>query len=188
MKAAKPYSRAEMTLPAERLETDRLLLRPLAAADIDCLMAMDTDPEVMRYIPGSLVAPDNTADYRAGLLADFAAGERFKFFYAIEMKDAPGDAVGWILLRPTEDGEWIELGYRLPQRMWGRGIVPEGSRACIKAAFDIWQVPEVMAVVDDGNDKSVRVLEKLAFKPHGKLHIYDMELDCFLLKSSPHPV
>lgn len=113
MKAAKPYSRAEMTLPAERLETDRLLLRP------------------------------------------------------------------------TEDGEWIELGYRLPQRMWGRGIASEGSRTCVKAAFEKWQVPEVMAVVDDGNDKSVRVLEKLAFKPHGKLHIYDMELDCFLLKSSP---
>ncbi len=185
MKAVKPYSRAEMALPAQRLETERLLLRPIEAGDIDCLIEMDTDPEVMRYIPGYLVAPEKAADYRQSLLEDIAAGERFKFFYAIEMKETPGEAVGWLLLRPTEDGEWIELGYRLVQRMWGRGIAPEASRACVQAAFDLWQVPRVMAVIDDDNEKSARVLEKLAFKPRGKLRIYDMELELFLRDSSP---
>ena len=186
MKAAKPYSRAEMALPAKRLETERLILRPLTAADVDCLMEMDSDPDVMRYIPGYLVTPEKAVDHRAQQLAEIAAGERFKFFYAIEMKETPGAAVGWMILRPTEDGEWIELGYRLVQRMWGQGIVPEASRACVQAAFDLWQVPRVMAVIDDDNEKSARVLEKLAFKPRGELRIYDMELELFVLDSSPN--
>jgi RimJ/RimL family protein N-acetyltransferase len=185
MQAAKPYSRAEMALPAERLETERLLLRPLVAGDVDCLMDMDTDPQVMRYIPGYLVAPEKAAEYRKQQLADLAAGERFKFLYAIELKEAPGQAVGWMILRPTEDGEWIELGYRLVQRMWGQGIVPEASRACIKAAFDLWQVPRVMAVIYPGNRKSARVLEKLAFAARGQLRIYDLELELFVLDAGP---
>lgn len=36
-------------LPA--LETPRLRLRPLAAADLPDLIALDLDPEVMRYAP-----------------------------------------------------------------------------------------------------------------------------------------
>lgn len=83
------------------------------------------------------------------------------------MKDIPGAAVGWLV-----------------RRVWGRGIAPEASRACLKAAFELWQVPEVMAVIFPGNSKSARVLEKLAFKPNGMLNIYDMELECFALQSS----
>lgn len=184
MKATAPYSRTNMTLPAEQLETKRLILRPLVAGDMDCLVEMDTDEEVMRYIPGYWISPEKLDKFREGLLNDFAAGERFKFFYAIEEKDAPGKAVGWLLLRPTEDGKWVELGYRLVQRAWGKGIVTEASRACLRAAFDIWQVPEVMAVIYPGNIKSARVVEKLGFQPHGRMSIYDMDLECFLLASS----
>lgn len=187
MKAAKPYSRDKMTLPTERLETERMILRPLAAGDIECLMEMDTDPDVMRYIPGYLVEPGKEAEYRAGLLADLAAGERFKFFYAVEMKEAPGRAVGWLLLRPTEDGKWIELGYRLVQRAWGQGIVPEASRACLQVAFDLWQLPEVMAVILPGNKKSARVLEKLSFTARGQTNMHDMELELYVLESSSFP-
>ncbi len=43
-----------------------------------------------------------------------------------------------------------------------------------------------MTVIYPGNEKSARVLEKLAFRPHGRLHIYDMELELFVLDSSPH--
>lgn len=34
------------------LETDRLVLRAFTAADVDRLLALDNDPEVMRFING----------------------------------------------------------------------------------------------------------------------------------------
>lgn len=37
---------------ANFLETDRLVLRAFTAADIDHLLALDNDPEVMRFING----------------------------------------------------------------------------------------------------------------------------------------
>src|SRR5260370_37767217 len=47
-------------LPA--LETPRLRLRPLAAADLPDLIALDLDPEVMRYVgsPAGVKTPEET--------------------------------------------------------------------------------------------------------------------------------
>ncbi len=54
-------------LPA--LETPRLRLRPLAAADLPDLIALDLDPEVMRYVgsPAGVKTPggDGGAGARA---------------------------------------------------------------------------------------------------------------------------
>jgi len=39
------------------LETERLLLRRLTAADVDNLFDLDSDPEVMRYLSGGTPTP-----------------------------------------------------------------------------------------------------------------------------------
>lgn len=47
------------------LETERLRLRPLEAADADHLAELDADPEVRRYV--HLGAPPTRADLEAAL-------------------------------------------------------------------------------------------------------------------------
>jgi RimJ/RimL family protein N-acetyltransferase len=61
-------------LPA--LETPRLRLRPLAAADLPDLIALDLDPEVMRYVgsPAGVKTPAETeARAHARILKSSAA-------------------------------------------------------------------------------------------------------------------
>jgi RimJ/RimL family protein N-acetyltransferase len=41
----------------DSFETDRLRLRPLATRDVAALVALDSDPEVMRYINGGRPTP-----------------------------------------------------------------------------------------------------------------------------------
>jgi RimJ/RimL family protein N-acetyltransferase len=36
----------------EQIETERPILRPISEDDVDALVALDRDPEVMRYING----------------------------------------------------------------------------------------------------------------------------------------
>jgi RimJ/RimL family protein N-acetyltransferase len=43
--------------PGIVLETARLRLRRLTADDLDCLMDLNADPEVMRYITGGVPTP-----------------------------------------------------------------------------------------------------------------------------------
>lgn len=121
---AETYSREAMALPAGPIESDRLLLRPLTLDDVETLVQMDSDPAVMEFITGYLVAPEDIDDHRQTLRRDIAGGIRFKFSLGVAFREKPDDALGWVILRPTEDGRWIEIGYRLAKRVWVPGHRP----------------------------------------------------------------
>ena len=178
-RAVPPYSRDSMALPAGALRTARLTLRPPAPGDIDCIMAMDTDAEVMRYIPGYWVAPEREAAHRREMREELTTGDRFKFFYMVTPAGSD-TAVGWVLLRPTEDGAWIELGYRLLRSAWGKGYATEAGKLALDIAFEDWDVAEVMAITHPDNLASQHVLAKLGFVYAGLKHMHDFDCAFFV--------
>src|SRR5947208_14658573 len=95
------------------LETERLTLRAFTEADADDLFAMDSDPEVMRFV-GPPWAPDAAGYGRQiweRLLPYYAAGGGFGYWAAVER--ATRGFLGWISLRPALDYRFAkEAGYR----------------------------------------------------------------------------
>lgn len=178
MKWNMPYSRDRLTLPKQPILSERLALRGMRESDLPILWLMDSDPEVMRYIhePRS----DQKAFY-GEMLEDLRAGIRFKFFRIIADINTD-EAIGWLLFRPTENEKWVELGYRLPKHHWGKGYVPEASKAIIKTAVNDWGLDKIMAVLIKENIKSAKVAEKLGFEYQGQTReYYDMDLAFYVL-------
>ncbi|WNF31182.1 GNAT family N-acetyltransferase [Streptomyces sp. C11-1] len=149
------------------LETDRLVLRPFTAADAPDLLALDNDPEVMRYINGG--RPTSREDIQERtlprLLHDHpCTGTRG--FWAAEEKTT-GAFLGWFELRPLDDHDpaVVELGYRLNRAAWGRGYATEGARALVRKGFTDLGAQRVTANTMAVNAGSRRVMEKagLAF-------------------------
>jgi RimJ/RimL family protein N-acetyltransferase len=98
----------------------------------------------------------------------------------IELRLAP-EPLGWVFLRPTEDGDWLELGYRLLPEAWGKGVAPEAASMLIDVAFDDWQAESVMALIVPENLNSRRVVEKLGFEHAGATErYYDERLDLWV--------
>lgn len=62
-----------------------------------------------------------------------------------------------------------ELGYWLGEPFWGRGIMTEAVRRFTAWAFEHLEVHRIYATVFDGNDPSIRVLEKAGFECEGRL-------------------
>lgn len=152
------------------LETDRLLLRPFTAADADDLIALDGDPEVMRYLNGGRPTSREEVETRVlpRLLHDHPRwGTRG--YWAVQER-ATGVFLGWFEFRPlAEDGPAVvELGYRLNRAAWGRGYATEGSRALIHKGFTDLGVERVTAHTMAVNTGSRRVMEKsgLSFVRH----------------------
>jgi RimJ/RimL family protein N-acetyltransferase len=153
-------------------ETERLVLRPLAEADVPWLIEMDTDPDVMRYVTATPTEPDpeQCRAWVRGLSAKYGAegGGRYGFFAGVEK--ASGEAIGWLVLRPAPDYKFaesvgfrtgeLELGYRLRRRFWGRGYATEGARALVRVGFADPTVRAVAAVALAANRASTRVMEK----------------------------
>ncbi|MGW7533238.1 GNAT family N-acetyltransferase [Amycolatopsis sp. NPDC054798] len=142
------------------LETERLLLRRFTEADAENLVELDSDPQVMRFLTGKptpraeierKVLPAILSEYERGPAGQWAAIER-----------ASGEFLGWISLRPPEDGSTteLELGYRLMAKAWGRGYATEGARAAIHKGFTEWGTQRVWAQTMAVNTPSRRVMER----------------------------
>lgn len=138
------------------LETPRLVLRKVTEQDLDEVVALDNDPEVMRYINGG--RPVSRDEVRGGALRRLMG----RGFWAAEARGS-GEWLGWFSLEPLESvaGErTVELGYRLRRSAWGRGYATEGSRALLDKGFGELGVRRVVARTMTVNSGSRRVMEK----------------------------
>jgi len=147
------------------LETDRLLLRRLTAADVDHLVELDSDPEVMRFLTNGRPTPRERIE-RVTLPRVMAGYERCPGRMAA-IERSTGAFLGWIGFDAAADGrpdDEIELGYRLRRSAWGRGYATEGSRALIDRAFSDYPVRRVYAQTMAVNLASRRVLEKAGLR------------------------
>jgi len=94
------------------------------------------------------------------MLATYDRFDHFGFWAAVD--NCTGDFLGWFHFRPSREApEEIELGYRLKQACWGRGLATEGSRALIDKGFRELGVAKVVAMTMSLNTRSRRVMEKL---------------------------
>ncbi len=144
------------------LETERLVLRRFTPDDADHLVALDGDPEVMRFLTGGKPTPreEIEQEYLPAFLGYYERFAGYGFWAAVEK--ASGEFLGWFHFRPRPDDplDEPELGYRLRRSAWGKGFGTEGSRALIRKGFADLGVRRVVAETMAVNTASRRVMEK----------------------------
>jgi RimJ/RimL family protein N-acetyltransferase len=142
------------------LTTARLELRPLTADDGDLLIELDGDRAVMELLTGRETPPDEVIEVwmpRRTDPAHDAAG--LGYWSAFEQ----GQFVGWFCLTPTGDDE-AELGYRLRQRAWGRGLASEGATGLLEHGFATVRLRRIWAETMAVNVRSRAVLERVGLR------------------------
>ena len=116
------------------LQTARLVLRPLAAPDAPVIHRISNEPAVRRYLWDD--APVTSAHIEEGVAQSVRMfSEEGVGLFGVRLRDSP-ELVGFCGFGLTLDGpEEIELIYELLLELWGRGLVTEASRACLRHAF-----------------------------------------------------
>lgn len=146
------------------LRTDRLVLRPFVAQDLDALAELHGDERVMRYLTG---APVSRAEVEREVLPRFVRRDQCRpAFGALAAFDREsGDFVGWFALtRPPGRGNTeAALGFRLKPEYWGQGLATEGATALLEHGFQ-HGIRKVGATTYELNVGSQRVLEKLGMR------------------------
>ena len=155
-----------MTSASVLLTTERLELSRFTAADVDHLVALDSDPEVMRFLTGGVPTPRAFIEER--VLPRFLRydGPRAELGYWAARDRATGAFLGWFGFRRA-DGRGpgdVELGYRLRRAVWGRGYATEGVRALLEIGFTRLGVERVLATTYEANVASRRVLDRTGFR------------------------
>ncbi|MFN3387631.1 MAG: GNAT family N-acetyltransferase [Allosphingosinicella sp.] len=145
--------------------TQRLLLRPGWSQDTEAFHAAIRDEGIVRNL-ASAPWPYTLADARAFLATERKPSEPASLIF-LRGAGAP-ELVGVIGIGPRPDGE-MDLGYWIARAHWGRGYATEAGRAVIAMARDSLRMTRLSAGHFVDNPASGRVLEKLGFRPTGRI-------------------
>lgn len=158
--------RDDGTLEPVELRTGRLLLRPFEFADIDDVLAYESDPLMSRYQPPGppFARPDAEAMVRRRI------AQRPSWAIVVPSEGRPrGPVVGHVRCWVWADSATAELAYSIAPWLWGQGLATEAASAVLDHAFTQLELHKVFAAVVEANTGSVRVLEKLGMLPEGRL-------------------
>ncbi len=156
---------APVELNGVRLETERLLLRPLAWEDLPDFYAYCSVPGV-----GKLAGwphHESLEDSAEALQLMMEDGKTF----ALQHK-ATGRMIGTVGIDELETPPEIEncrgliMGYDLNMDYWGQGLMPEAIRAVAAFVFETLGYDYVSAGISPENRQSRRCVEKCGFTFH----------------------
>ena len=158
-----------MSLPAvfTRLVGPRVTLDPLRPDDIEPLYAMQSDPEVCRY----LLYEPRTREKVEEVLARDAAALRLAEtgdYLQPAIRDERGDFIGTMYLDlKSVDDRTAEIGWILLPSAQGRGYAAEAARLLLAYCFDDLGLHRVYAELDPRNDASVALCLRLGMRHEG---------------------
>ena len=114
--------------PPERIETERLVLRKPRMEDAPAIFAgWAQDPEVTRYLtwrPHQRI--EQTQEFVQSCLAAWENETRFPYMITLKESD---EVIG--MIDPRIEGPKVGIGYVIARSHWGKGYVPEATRAII---------------------------------------------------------
>ena len=156
-------------------ETERLRLRDWGDDDRDAFYAIMNTPGVMEHLGGVQTPAGWDAAYRRiigftrefghtfWIVEDRTSGE-IQGFCGLKRVNAPGahDLIGQ-----------MEIGWRLRESAWGKGIAKEAAIASLDLAFEKFAAPHVLAMTIPPNLVSQRLMDRLGMIRRADLDFTD---------------
>ncbi|OIQ28668.1 MAG: GNAT family N-acetyltransferase [Alphaproteobacteria bacterium MedPE-SWcel] len=152
---------------APTIETDRLILRPHEAADLDAFWTF-FQSDRSRYME----APESRSQLWSGLLAEVGAWEIFGWG-GLAIETAEGVLAGQVCVSKPPHFPELELGWILFEGFEGKGYALEAASAMRDYAFEILDVPTLVSYIDEKNARSIALAERLGATLDPNARSYD---------------
>ena len=145
------------------LETERLNLRALSAEDAEFILELLNEPSFLHNIGDKGVRTiDDAVQYI--LNGPVESYQRLGFgLWLVELKDSnvPIGMCGLVKRDALTD---VDIGYAFLPRFWSMGYAYESASAVMSYARDVLGLKRLLAVTNQDNTGSIKVLEKLGLK------------------------
>ena len=145
------------------LETERLVLRRMTAADAEFILKLVNEPSFIRFIGDKGVR--NHADavqyIQTGPVASY---ERFGFgLYLVELKESrvPIGMCGLVKRDSLAD---VDVGFAFLPAFWSKGYAFEAAAAVKAYGKDVLGINRLVAITNPDNESSIKLLEKIGLR------------------------
>ena len=154
----------------KKIETERLILRPLVLNDFQFMCSLQGDAEVMKYISGG--TPRTEAEVKLGIDRNMQMQRENPLLgmWVVELKFTKQTIGCFVLRNPaTQDKmEGVEIGFSFLKSFWGKGYASESVARVIQYVHQEMINTKILALIDTNNQASFRLLLQKRFKKVGE--------------------
>jgi RimJ/RimL family protein N-acetyltransferase len=151
--------------PKYPVRTERLVLRPYSAADVDALYSYHRLPEVARYLE---TEPRSRAEVQAVVAQRISArvltAEGQALCLVAELAEGGGVVGDCVLFWRSRANQRGEIGYIFDPAYQGRGLATEAAGALLRLGFEGLGLHRIVARCDARNTASARVMERVGMR------------------------
>lgn len=146
------------------IETERLILRDMLATDDEGMFALDSDPEVHRYVGNKPVQTIEESRRVIEIIRSQYDTNGIGRWAVIEKNT--GLFIGWAglkLMKEMTNGHinYLDLGYRFIRQHWGKGYAKEAAKASAAYAWNELHAKDLFGMAEEHNIASRKVLESV---------------------------
>ncbi|HEX3784099.1 MAG TPA: GNAT family N-acetyltransferase [Pseudonocardiaceae bacterium] len=157
--------------------TERLLLRPFTADDVDDMYSYQGLDEVARYLYRPARTRERCAEIIAARRTPDWDTDGASQTLAICRRDQPGVLGEVVVTLAGTQARQMEIGWVLHPNNERQGYATEAARALAVAAFDDLGAHRLYARLDVENSASVRLCERLGLRREAHLVENDLTID-----------
>lgn len=166
-------------MPELRIEAERLILREWREEDWAEFFRLTNTPAVMRWL-GGVFDEEGMALQRERI--DACAARNGHCFWLVERRmdggHLSGEMLGFCgLKRADAPGSSVtgrfEIGWRLREDAWGHGFAREAAEAALRAGFERFGAPEIVALTIAENLASWGLMKRLGMRRREDLDYSD---------------
>lgn len=154
------------------VETERLILRALSNDDLEGMFLLDSDPLVHQFL-GKRPIKDKI-DAQKYIDKTQAQYQKYGIGRWAVVEKETGDFIGWSGLkmnfenRMNGHANFIDVGYRLIPKYWGKGYATESGKAAVAYGFETMKYNVIYGMAELEHTASRKALEKI-----GLVHVQD---------------
>ncbi len=146
-----------------KLETERLILRPIKKEDVDAIFnCWMQDEDVSRYMYWK--ATKDIKEVQNFVRFELSNLENNKWYRWIILMKQTDEIIGTCFIYYNDDEENWDISYNLGKKFWRKGYISEAMQRVMEYAINELTIKECIAIHAIENPESGRVIEKLGFE------------------------
>jgi RimJ/RimL family protein N-acetyltransferase len=147
------------------LRSERLLMRPFEDGDFDALVAMQSDPQVARFLYWDARSPEEVRAQLERIKPMTGIDETLDSLRLAAVRRDTGELVGDYSLRlASREHRQGEIGFITHPAHQGQGFATEGSLVLLRLGFDVLGLHRIFGSCDALNTASASVMERLGMR------------------------
>lgn len=143
-----------------RIETERLILRPMGLPDLQDLLDLHAEPAIIEFLGGATA--ESARERLERCERNWGEG---RYDLMAVLNRLTGEFLGRAGVKYWPEFNETEAGWAFRRAVWGQGYATEAARASIDWAFRTLPVPYVTAMIRPDNSRSQAVARRLGFAP-----------------------